>query len=57
MNKRHPWILLPVILLVLVAGIARETWAEGVFDRERFLIREGLIPDFRDEGKKVFLPR
>ena len=58
MNKRRPWILLPIILLVLVAGIARETRAEGVFDRERFLIREGLIPDFRDEGaKKMLLPR
>ena len=57
MNKRRPWILLPIILLVLAAAIARETRAEGVFNRERFLIREGLIPDFRDEGKKVFLPR
>ncbi|MCX5820232.1 MAG: hypothetical protein NT047_10035 [Deltaproteobacteria bacterium] len=57
MNQRRPWILLPIILLVLVAGIARETRAEGIFDRERFLIREGLIPDFRDEGKKVFLSR
>jgi hypothetical protein len=57
MKKQRPWILLPIILSVLAVGIAPETRAEGVFDRERFLISEGLIPDFRDEGKKMFLPR
>lgn len=52
------WILLMILPLVLSAGVARETWAERVFDREHFRIREGLIPDFPDEGTmKISLPR
>jgi hypothetical protein len=57
MKKQRPWILLPTILSVLAVGIALETRAEGGFNRERFLISEELIPDFRDEGKRMFLPR
>lgn len=58
MNRRCPWILLTIIPLVVAAGITRETRAEGVFDRERFRIREGLIPDFPDEGAiRISLPR